>query len=422
MCPGPDPGAHFCTRSPPFSRISSGSPRRAPAPVRSRGSSRAPSRGLHRGLGGRSGTAAPLGSLGPGPPARFPPPGAALAPEPRPVLGSGSGKFPCRGASPGARLGPFCPRDGLGAPARRTGLSSWRPRPNPAAPARPRPWLNFDGAEVGVYLPDCRETLGWGRPGCFATAADSGGLKPDRALMWPYLGLRESPRNLLREAPRGLGEADWVYFIFSLIPKPRHWGSRSHRAAAGRLGLGEVWGGGRRELQPPQLFLSVPPGSLVVSRCPQRCRGSPHSTQLSLREAPAGLDPGGIGPVQPWKLTGGEAKAPWMGPAGPQPCPARPGGLAEPLLTRPLSPPAEARALPQPEPSPRCPPWTPESSKGVSMSRSPSGYSCTERFVSPALCGEPCLLLCPGDCWSCCGLTNVLLAPGQGLGCSQRRK
>lgn len=193
-----------------------------------------------------------------GTPGPVPPPGAALAPEPRPVLGSGSGKFPCRGASPGARLGPFCPRDGLGAPARRAGLSSWRPRPNPAAPARPRPWLNFDGAEVGVYLPDCRETLGWGRPGCFATAADSGGLKPDRALMWPYLGLRESPRNLLREAPRGLGEADWVYFIFSLIPKPRHWGSRSHRAAAGRLGLGEVWGS--QGAAAPTVVPQCPPG------------------------------------------------------------------------------------------------------------------------------------------------------------------
>lgn len=66
---------------------------------------------------------------------------------------------------------------------------------------------------MGVYLPDSYEKLGWGRPGCFATAADSGGLKPDRALMWPYLGLRESPRNLLRGAPRGLGNADAVYFL-----------------------------------------------------------------------------------------------------------------------------------------------------------------------------------------------------------------
>lgn len=162
-----------------------------------------------------------------------------------------SGKFPCGRASPGARPGPasppaeplglFCPRDGpsrcraglgraLPSPRCRgsdpglcstsrvgcggdVGLSSWRPRKNPPVPARQRgpgpaaPWLNFDRAEavaeVGVYLPDSHETLGWGRPGCFATAADSGGLKPDRALMWPYLGLRESPRNLLREAPRG---------------------------------------------------------------------------------------------------------------------------------------------------------------------------------------------------------------------------
>lgn len=31
--------------------------------------------------------------------------------------------------------------------------------------------------------------------------------------MWPYLGLRESPRNLLRGAPHGLGNVDAVYFL-----------------------------------------------------------------------------------------------------------------------------------------------------------------------------------------------------------------
>lgn len=97
-----------------------------------------------------------------------------------------------------------------------------------------------------------------------------------------------------------------------------------------------------------------------------------------------------------------EANHPWMGPAlaggslrgeaaqgGWNPAWRGREGLTEPLQWQPLTdraplPPAEARALPQPEPPPRRPPWTPESSRGVSMSHSPSGYSCTERLVSPS--------------------------------------
>ncbi|KAL2293759.1 hypothetical protein Nmel_018820, partial [Mimus melanotis] len=247
---------------------------------------------------------------------------------------------------------------------------------------------------MGVYLPDCHETLGWDWPGCFATAADSGGLKPDRALMWPYLGLRESPRNLLREAPRGLRARGglWSLFYFPIIRTSQTPG----------LGLPLPSGSGRKTWAGGSVGVTGssfpgPVGTTVSAQCPLGIPGCVQELfvspvlKLSLREAPAGsragtgqglrgtlVAPRGAGsrwdrassalevhrkrsqtavdrPSTPRARFEGRSST-----GGLQPCLGR--GLAEPLRPQLLAhaaplPPAEPRAPPQPEPSP---PWTPE--------------------------------------------------------------